>query len=119
MGPLLGPISSGFISAVGWRWTFWLGLTIAGVTLPFICLLPETYAPVLLQQRAAKLRKESRDPNIVAPYDLERKGAREMITVVLTRPIRMIVQESIVLFTCMYLSLAVSISPVRSRTVSS
>lgn len=106
-GPLLGPIASGFISSAGWRWAFWLGLILAGVSLPFICLLPETYAPVLLQRRAAKLRKETGDLSIVAPYDLEKKGPREMMTVVLTRPIRMIIQESIVLFTCMYLSLAV------------
>jgi MFS family permease len=94
---------------VNWRWTFWLGLIFALVPLPLVMFLPETYAPVLLQQRAARLRKETGNRSIVAPLDLTARNLRAILTVTLTRPIRMIIHESIVSFTCVYLSLAYAI----------
>ncbi|EGD97397.1 membrane transporter [Trichophyton tonsurans CBS 112818] len=108
-GPIVGPPVTGFISAVNWRWSFWVGLIFAGLTAPIVLLTPETYAPVLLQQRARKLRKETGDDKIVSALDLEKKGIKETLTVTLTRPIRMIIFESIVLFTCLYLALVYAI----------
>ncbi|KAI4179466.1 MAG: hypothetical protein LQ346_007189 [Caloplaca aetnensis] len=55
------------------------------------------------------MRKESGNPHIFAPIELEKKGARQMITITLTRPVRMILFEAIVLFTCMYVSIAYAI----------
>ncbi|KAK8241454.1 major facilitator superfamily protein [Phyllosticta capitalensis] len=103
-GPLIGPIISGFISVVDWRWTFWVGLIIAGMTWVPLVLMPETYAPVILKQRAARLRKETGDPNIFAPIEIENKGWKYVVLVVLTRPIRMMLFEWLVLFCCIYLS---------------
>ncbi|KAL8902647.1 MAG: hypothetical protein Q9207_004503 [Kuettlingeria erythrocarpa] len=108
-GPQLAPIISGFISVVSWRWTFWVGLIIAGLSLIFLLFIPETYGPTILKRRAEKMRKESGNPDIFAPIELEKKGARQMITVTLTRPVRMILFEAIVLFTCMYVSIAYAI----------
>ncbi|KAK5202026.1 hypothetical protein LTR16_000667 [Cryomyces antarcticus] len=108
-GPLMGPIISGFIAPVSWRWTFWVALIVAGVSWVPLLLMPETYAPVVLEGRAQKMRKETGNPNIFAPIELEKKGMKQMITVVLTRPIRMFCFEAIVLFTCLYLSLAYAI----------
>ncbi|OQE30779.1 hypothetical protein PENFLA_c002G06271 [Penicillium flavigenum] len=44
----------------GWRWIFWLMTILSGVTtiVSFI-LLQETYSPVLLQRKAAQLRRET------------------------------------------------------------
>jgi multidrug resistance protein len=109
LGPILGPVISGFISAISWRWTFWVGLIFAGVTLPLVCFCPETYAPIILRRRAEKLRKETGNDNLFAPKELEKKGAKQLITVTLTRPVRMIIYEAVVLFTCLYLSLAYAI----------
>ncbi|CAG8961174.1 hypothetical protein HYFRA_00002717 [Hymenoscyphus fraxineus] len=110
VGPLIAPPLSGFISpALGWRWTFWVGFIFACVTLVPVLLLPETYGPVLLARRAARLRKETGNPDIVAPFDLEKKGFKQMATVTLARPLRMMVSELIVLATCLYLSLAYGI----------
>ena len=108
-GPCLAPPISGFISTVSWRWPFWVGLILAGATLPFIVWMPETYVPVLLAQKATRMRKESGNDNIIASSELETRSLRYVITVVLTRPFRMIMRESLVLFTCLYLSLAYSI----------
>ncbi|KAF4635841.1 hypothetical protein G7Y89_g2250 [Cudoniella acicularis] len=110
IGPLVAPVISGYISPVkGWRWTFWVGLIVAGATLPPLFSLPETYGPILLAKRAAKLRKTTNNPNIFAPIELEKKGWKQMATVTLTRPLRMLAFELIVLATCLYLSLAYGI----------
>jgi multidrug resistance protein len=108
-GPALGPLASGFIATVSWRWCFWLGLMLAGATLPFLFIIPETYVPVLIAKKAAKIRKETGNSSIMASSELQTKSVRHILTVVMTRPFRMILHESIVLFTCMYLSLAYGI----------
>ncbi|KAL9598088.1 MAG: hypothetical protein Q9219_004719 [cf. Caloplaca sp. 3 TL-2023] len=71
--------------------------------------MPETYGPAILKQRARRMRRETGNPNIFAPIELEKKGARQLITITLTRPVRMILFEAIVLFSCMYLSIAYAI----------
>ncbi|KAL9129774.1 MAG: hypothetical protein Q9175_007203 [Cornicularia normoerica] len=108
-GPMLAPLISGFVSVVSWRWTFWVGLIVAGASLVFLSFLPETYGPIILKKRAIRMRKESANPNIFAAIELEKKGARQMMTITLMRPIHMIVYEAIVLFTCLYLSIAYAI----------
>ena len=108
-GPQLAPILSGFVSVVDWRWTFWVGLMFAGASLIFLVFLPETYGPIILKARAKKMRKESGNVNIFAAIELEKKGAKQMLTVTLLRPLHMIVSEAIVLFTCLYLSIAYAI----------
>ncbi|OXV07706.1 hypothetical protein Egran_04529 [Elaphomyces granulatus] len=108
-GPVVGPWVSGFVSPINWRLTFWIGLIIAVLTLPFVALMPETYAPVILQQRARRLRKEMGNASILAPLDLENRNLKATLVVNLTRPIRMIFHESIVSLTCLYTSLAYAI----------
>lgn len=100
---------TGFISVLNWRWSFRLGLIFAGVALVPVLFLPETYGPVVLQRRAHKMRKETGNKNIFAPIELEKKGVKQMLTVILTRPLRMIAFEAIVLCTCLYSSLVYGI----------
>ncbi|KAJ9645324.1 hypothetical protein H2199_003330 [Coniosporium tulheliwenetii] len=61
LGPVVGPVAGGFlVDAKGWRWVFWLIAIIAGATTAAsFVLLRETYAPVLLDRKAARLRKET------------------------------------------------------------
>lgn len=108
-GPQLAPIISGFVSVVTWRWTFWVGLIFAGASLILLLFLPETYGPTILKTRAKRMRKESGNVNIFAPIEREKKGAKQMISVTLMRPLHMIAFEAIVLFTCIYLSIAYAI----------
>jgi len=103
-GPLIGPVASGFVATASWRWTYWVGLIIAGASWPLLLLMPETYGPIVLKKKAAKLRKETGDANIVAPAELQKQDLRDLVLVVLTRPIRMFLYEAIVLTTCLYLS---------------
>lgn len=109
-GPILGPPASGFISVISWSWAFWIGAIFAGASWPLFFFFPETYGPTILKRRAQKLRKETGDTSIVAPLELEKTDLNHIITVILTRPLRMICFEPLVLFTCLYLSYACTFS---------
>ncbi|KAI9051392.1 hypothetical protein LZ554_004439 [Drepanopeziza brunnea f. sp. 'monogermtubi'] len=110
IGPLIAPAISGFVGpSLGWRWVFWIGLMFAGASWVPLIFLPETYGPILLARRAAHLRSSTGDKNIFAPIELEQKGWKQMATVTLTRPLRMLFFELLVLATCLYVSLAYSI----------
>lgn len=60
--------------------------------------------PVLFAQRAQTLRKSTGNEHIFARKDLEKKGFKQMATVTLTRPLRMLCFEPIVSATCAYMS---------------
>ncbi|KIW18837.1 hypothetical protein PV08_03126 [Exophiala spinifera] len=109
-GPILAPMISGFVSEnTTWRWTFAVGTLFAAATIPLICIMPESYTPVLLSQKAKRLRRETGDPEIIARTDLQKKTLRHVLTVVMTRPYRMLFHEVIVMCTCAYLALAYGI----------
>lgn len=59
MGPVLGPIVGGFVGeTIGWRWVEGVMCIFTGVLWIIGSLvIPETYGPVLLRKRAAKLSK--------------------------------------------------------------
>ena len=103
-GPVVGPCVSGFVSVVSWRWCFWIGLVLAGVTWALFIFQSETYGPVILLKRARRLRKEDpeRYANLKAPLELDEKSLEYIISVVLYRPIKMFISEAIVLSTCLY-----------------
>lgn len=82
---------------------------LAGLTLVLIAFLPETFGPILLSRRAAKMRDADPSSRAIAPRDLETTDMNQLLTVVLTRPIRMLIFEPIVTTTCAYLALCYSI----------
>ncbi|KAF1939909.1 MFS general substrate transporter [Clathrospora elynae] len=108
-GPILGPPVTGFVAVVSWSWAFWVGAILAGVTWPLFYFFSETYGPTILKHRAQRLRKETGDEHIIAPLELEKTDLNHIVTVILTRPLRMICFEPLVLFTCLYLSYAYAI----------
>jgi MFS family permease len=108
-GPTLGPVVSGYLSPISWRWSFWTGLILCGITWPAILAVPETHAPTILKKRARSLRKRTGDDSIRAPIEMEKTDIRHIVTVVLTRPFRMVCFEPLVLFSCIYLSFAYAV----------
>ncbi|KAL5357216.1 hypothetical protein BJX96DRAFT_172333 [Aspergillus floccosus] len=64
IGPIIGPIIGDFITSshLGWRLTMWVTLIAAYAFSVFAFItLPQTYGPVLLTQKAARLRFETKN----------------------------------------------------------
>ncbi|KIN07150.1 hypothetical protein OIDMADRAFT_139791 [Oidiodendron maius Zn] len=106
-GPVLGPIVCGWISVGTHRLDlfFWVNMAFAGVMLIIVGLLPETYAPVILKRRAAKLRKETGDPNIITEQEKVKLTFGDIIRTSLIRPIAMILTEPVLDLMCLYIVL--------------
>ncbi|KOC12561.1 hypothetical protein AFLA70_215g002441 [Aspergillus flavus AF70] len=71
IGTAIGPITGGFVvQYVSWRWCFYV-ISIAIVTIQIIglILLRETYGPVLLKRKAARLRKSNQNPDLHTEHD--------------------------------------------------
>ncbi|KAF7628667.1 hypothetical protein AFLA_004016 [Aspergillus flavus NRRL3357] len=109
IGPVLGPLASGFLVSYGWRSCFWFGLAYAGISLPMALLMPETYAPIILQRRAKRLRKETGNSNIISPLELGSRDFKRTLAISLARPLRMLFYEPITSCSCLYLALTYAI----------
>ena len=105
LGPVVGPVAGGFLGeAAGWRWIFWLCAIAAGlITVPFLLFNKETYAPVLLERKAKRLRKETGNPNLRSKMDtgLTPGPAFKMAII---RPLRMLIFSPICLFLAIYVA---------------
>lgn len=66
------------------------------VQLSGLFFLQETYAPVLLQRKATKLRKETGDEAYYTQFDREDKSLPRLLGVAFIRPFRMILTQPIV-----------------------
>ncbi|KMP03795.1 vitamin B6 transporter bsu1 [Coccidioides immitis RMSCC 2394] len=103
-GPTLSPLISGFLGKVSWRWPFWLELIFGGFTLIPMVFVPETFGPVILAQRAARIRKELKRDGIIAPGSAENVDLKELFAVTLSRPVKMLFTEPIVPAVCSYMA---------------
>ncbi|KAL3458964.1 major facilitator superfamily domain-containing protein [Aspergillus heterothallicus] len=98
-GPILGPIISGFASQHGWRWTFWVDLIFAGVAMAGLVFIPETFGPVLLKRRAAKLSKLSGKEVTASLSTIDTD-----LSTIFLRPLYMLLFEPIILATSIYVA---------------
>lgn len=69
--------------------------------------MPETLAPVILRNKAKKLRKETGDERYQTLEELERRPLSETLKVALLRPIIMLLTEPIVIFFSFCTSIAI------------
>ena len=107
IGPIAGPIMGGFMtmSYLGWRWTAWITLIMGaffGTVAFFVC--SESYTPVLLSRKAAKIRFETRNWAIHAPHDEHQVDMREIVNKYLIRPFKMLVLEPILTLVTIYMA---------------
>lgn len=64
----------------------------------------ETYAPTILARRAAKLRKETGEPDHVTEQDLDLRPLGQRMRIFLLRPFQLLFGELIVFLISLYMS---------------
>jgi multidrug resistance protein len=108
LGPTLGPIIGGFLSEnAGWRWVEGLVAAFAGLfAIITILTLPETYAPVLLSKRAARLSSITGHVyRSKIEIDKGKTHLGAVLKTALSRPWVLLFREPIVLLLSIYLSI--------------
>jgi multidrug resistance protein len=106
IGPLVGPIISGFSSTISWRWPFWIAAMMAGAGLPLVLALPETYAPVL---RNKYIKRQAKNGRHTSPGTEQMTPTPFNVRKIFLRPITLLVTEPILLSTSAYLTLAYAV----------
>lgn len=95
----------GFInkSYLGWRWTQYIpsfmAFTCAILALLF---LDESYPPIILVAKASELRRLTRNWGIHAKQEEVEVDLKELVTKNVSRPLRILFQEPIVLLVSIY-----------------
>ncbi|KAL1864095.1 hypothetical protein Daus18300_007875 [Diaporthe australafricana] len=105
LGPIIGPVAGGFLTeAKGWRWVFWVLAMVAGVvTVLMIVLMKETYAPVILQRKTVKLRKETGNEMLRSKLDVG-LSPRDHFYRSIIRPLKMLIRSPIVALFAAYIA---------------
>ncbi|KAK0645235.1 Efflux pump rdc3 [Lasiodiplodia hormozganensis] len=104
MGPVLGPLISGFVAQyLNWRWVFRILCIATGViTIVLYCIMTETYGPVLLKRKAARLRKETGNPDLHTRFESSGVSPLASLGMALQRPSKMLIFSPIVLLLSLY-----------------
>lgn len=100
VGPMVAPFIGGFIvtSHLGWRWNMYLsGILASAAAVANFFFLYESYAPVILVEKAHKLRQATKNWAIHAKLEETEVDVRAIVERVLIRPLHMLVVEPIVL----------------------
>ncbi|KAF9787003.1 MFS polyamine transporter [Thelephora terrestris] len=113
LGPVVGPLAGAWIAqGSDWRWIFW-GSTIIGAAVQAagIFLLDETYAPVLLERKAARVRKEHQrmdktgaTPVFKTTYSESNNSWKHLLQVRLIRPFVFFITEPVIQLFGLYLA---------------
>lgn len=106
LGPIIGPVAGGFLAdAKGWRWVFWVLVILSGTfSIVMFLFARETYAPVILQRRTERLRKETGNDMLrskldtgLSPGDYFKRG--------IVRPMRMLIFSPLCIVFAIYISI--------------
>ncbi|WPK27089.1 hypothetical protein PUMCH_004462 [Australozyma saopauloensis] len=103
-GAGLGPIIAGaVVQYLPYRWAFYIMSIWSGVmTLLVIVFVPETYEPVLLKKKAARLRKSTGDDRYFAPIEKIKQSLVRSIFLSSKRPILLILKDYMTMALCFY-----------------
>lgn len=105
LGPVVGPVCGGFlVEAKGWRWVFWILAIFGGFFgLVFFFVGSESYHATILARKAARLRKETGNPNLRSKLALP-IPPKEVFIRSIVRPMKMLFFQPIVLLMSLYVA---------------
>ncbi|KAE8154107.1 Alpha/Beta hydrolase protein [Aspergillus avenaceus] len=106
-GPFTAPFIGGFTaeSYLGWRWTLYVPAIVGFFSLALMALFAkETYAPIVLAQKASILRRQTRNWGIHARQDELEIDLKELVTKNLARPFLILFTEPIAFLLTLYMS---------------
>ena len=111
LGPGIGPVVGGFINYnISWRWTYYVLLIWAAIELIAIVLfVPETYAPVVLRNKAKKLRKDTGDDSWRATIEISEKSITTTVLRSLYRPFLILFLDPMCFSLCLFSALLLGI----------
>lgn len=106
MGPIIAQPAGGFIVEnhdLGWEWTQYIcGILGAAALIPLVFALKETYAPIILARKAAKMREETGDDSIISHHDELSLSLRIILIDYVALPLKMLVSDPIVLLMSLF-----------------
>lgn len=107
LGSIIAPIAGAYIvNRYGWRWTAWVTLILCAVVgIHAAVLLRESSHNRILTRRAARLRRETGNMNLRARAEMAALDPRILLRRYCTKPVRMFVQEPILIVMTIYLTL--------------
>ncbi|CEH14106.1 Synaptic vesicle transporter SVOP and related transporters (major facilitator superfamily) [Ceraceosorus bombacis] len=105
LGPSLAPVVGSFVTqTVGWEWVFWVLLIYSFLSWAFVAyFLEETFAPVLLQKKAVRLRKEG-NAQAWAPLERQDFSFKGIAERTLFRPFHILALEPMLVLITIYIS---------------
>ncbi|KAJ5915292.1 hypothetical protein N7454_011046 [Penicillium verhagenii] len=107
LGPVIGPVAGGFLcEAEGWRWVFWVIAITTGVMMILTMIFyRESYAPVVLERKVERLRKETGNPNLRSTHN-PGKLSRKLFLNALARPVKLLFRSPIVFLMVLFAATA-------------
>ncbi|KAF7545980.1 hypothetical protein G7Z17_g8759 [Cylindrodendrum hubeiense] len=111
VGPSIGPLIGGFINYnTDWRWTYYV-LLIWGfaILVSIVFLVPETYHPILIKNKANKIRKDTGDERFKAPSEKVEKSVISAVSHSLLTPFQLLIFEPMCLNLCIFSAILLGI----------
>ncbi|KAF2707177.1 polyamine transporter 3 [Pleomassaria siparia CBS 279.74] len=109
LGPCIGPIAGGYLTqAAGWRWVFWVIAIVGGVFIPMsVMFLKETYVPVILEKKTARLRKARDNPRLYSALSIttRKETASQKFKNAIFRPILLLTTVPLVISAALYVAI--------------
>ncbi|RSL79411.1 hypothetical protein CEP51_007371 [Fusarium floridanum] len=106
IGPIIGPVIGGFLTdAKGWRWDFWVIAMVSGaIMLGMFVTMKESYAPVILERKTIRLRKETGNDRLRSKLDTG-LTKNELLKRCIVRPAKLLIFSPICTIFAVYLAI--------------
>lgn len=104
-GPAISPMVGGFLanSSLGWRSTLYSSAIMSSVAMVLVVFfLKETYHPVILKQKARRIRAATGNHFVYAAHERVELDTKVILEKVITVPFRMLLTEPILMLTATY-----------------